>query len=284
MNKVKLSLLTAIFIATALTFFACDKGGKSALVGRWDLVEVPVEGNPKDIELLSDGTGIVDKAGITYKTENGRFYVTRQSGEAESYSYKVSGSTLTLTKDDGTILEYLKKGNIVNKKEKPGNFTDSRDGKTYKTIKMPGGKVWFAENLNYAAEDSKCYGNKEENCKKYGRLYDWGEAMKACPKDWHLPSYKEWKILGISIGDSSTAGVKLKAASGWNDNGTDDFGFAAIPGGYGVVIVGDFRGVGSNGYWWSSAGDGAFAYFWDEDAHLSRQASYVSYSVRCVQD
>jgi uncharacterized protein (TIGR02145 family) len=30
-----------------------------------------------------------------------------------------------------------------------GSFQDPRDGKVYKTVKMPDGKIWFAENLNY---------------------------------------------------------------------------------------------------------------------------------------
>jgi uncharacterized protein (TIGR02145 family) len=36
--------------------------------------------------------------------------------------------------------------------EKPdaaGTFTDPRDGKTYKTVVMPDGRTWFAENLRY---------------------------------------------------------------------------------------------------------------------------------------
>jgi hypothetical protein len=28
-------------------------------------------------------------------------------------------------------------------------FTDRRDGRVYKTVKMPDGKTWMAENLNY---------------------------------------------------------------------------------------------------------------------------------------
>jgi uncharacterized protein (TIGR02145 family) len=282
MNGVKLSIFTAIFIAMALTFFSsCEAaGGKSALAGRWELVGGPAKDNPEDMELLNDGTGIIDKNGITYKTESGRFYVTRQSGGAESYSYKVSGSELTLTKDNGTVLKY-----IDFKKQKPPsftNFTDSRNGKVYKTVKMPDGKIWFAENLNYASEGSKCYNNKEENCQKYGRLYDWATAMKACPNGWHLPSKEEWEGLPARA-------KLLKSKEGWlENNGTDAFGFAALPGGYGFSD-GRFDIVGGYGYWWSSLeGYSGVSYYWlrydREDANWGYGVKSFLYSVRCAQD
>ena len=74
--------------------------------------------------------------------------------------------------------------------QQKGTLTDTRDGKIYKTVKI-GEQVWMAENLNYEAEGSRCYNDSTTYCKKYGRLYNWETAMKACPNGWHLPSEKE---------------------------------------------------------------------------------------------
>jgi uncharacterized protein (TIGR02145 family) len=117
----------------------------------------------------------------------------------------------------------------------PGNNGGNNGGNSgggnadYVTL---GGKKWMKKNLNVERADSWCYDNDASNCAKYGRLYTWEAAMTACPSGWHLPSSAEWDALVNAVG--SPAGTKRKAKSGWNydGNGTDTYGFSALPGGY----------------------------------------------------
>ena len=215
-------------------------------------------------------------------------------------------------------------------------FTDTRDNKTYKTVKI-GEQVWMAENLNYNADGSKCGGTVLEekkqlevydsedgeaetcsgytsysledkntvNCDKYGRLYEWETAKEACPKGWHLPSNQEWdKLLRYVDGTSGTespyksetAGKYLKAESGWdnNRNGTDNFGFSALPGGFGKFksdvgcgydSAGDFGGDGVYGCWWNSSNEHYLnIYYYNDGVDYSYSYSKDLYSVRCIKD
>jgi len=175
--------------------------------------------------------------------------------------------------------------------QQKGTFTDSRDGKTYKTVKIST-QTWMAENLNYNANGSKCYDNNSANCEKYGRLYNWETAKKACPSGWHLQSEGELALLSEDVGGSGIAGRKLKAKSGWSDNGngTDEFEFSALPGGAGG-LDGSFGNVNSKGTWWSASEYGSnIAYCWGMNYYSEGAGgengcdkSYLL-SVRCVQD
>jgi uncharacterized protein (TIGR02145 family) len=168
-----------------------------------------------------------------------------------------------------------------------GKFTDARDKKTYKTTKI-GHQVWMAENLNYSAEGSKCYGNLETNCAKYGRLYDWETAKgSVCPSGWRLPTGDEWQ----AVVDFGISGAKLKAKKSWGDNGngTDNYEFSALPGGRGNSY-GDFIGIGFDGTWWSQAsayyGGGAWVWnMYHNNSEVNRSSGETNLrSIRCVMD
>jgi uncharacterized protein (TIGR02145 family) len=147
----------------------------------------------------------------------------------------------------------------------------------------------MSQNLNYDAS-GKCYDNLDSNCDKYGRLYDRSTAMTVCPEGWHLPTKEEWQALGINVGGAG----KLKVTTGWisNGNGTDDYGFSALPGGGGNYANSPFSGAGFYGYWCtSSVIDGNYYYMSisNSDNYLRTQTQHTSYqstlhSVRCLKD
>jgi uncharacterized protein (TIGR02145 family) len=136
-------------------------------------------------------------------------------------------------------------------KGKPGEMTDARDGKTYKTVTL-GDQTWLAQNLNYETDDNSwCYQDKSENCDTYGRLYTWEEALTACPAGWHLASDEEWSTLvryldpladpndeftisKIAGGMMKTTGTIEDGTGLWNSpntGATNKSGFSALPSG-----------------------------------------------------
>jgi len=202
--------------------------------------------------------------------------------------YRFNGWTGASTSIDTTVTVTMNSNQTLS-----ANFllfvtlTDTRGGqnRTYRTVQI-GGRVWMAENLNYATANSWCYNDDPANCTKYGRLYTWDAAMTACPTGWHLPTRQEWEDLVSAVG--SNAGTKLKSkAPDWD--GTDDFGFSALPGGF-RYIAGAFGSAGAYGGWWSATEAGA-SRAWGRDmgsAHADVDEYYDGkgggFSVLCSQD
>jgi len=169
-----------------------------------------------------------------------------------------------------------------------GTFTDGRDGQKYKTVVI-GGKKWMTQNLNYETDSSWCYENKESNCRKYGRLYAWNAAKKACPIGWKLPDTTDWNRLEKTAGGDG-AGKMLKSNGGWykNGNGTDNYGFSALPGGL-RYSDGNFICAISHGYWWTVTENGSNAYdrsIYSGDDMVDDEYNGKNYgfSVRCIAD
>lgn len=195
------------------------------------------------------------------------------------------------------------------------SFTDARDGQSYGVVEI-GNLTWMAENLNYATESSAFPDGDSRNCKRMGRLYTWAEAQTVCPEGWRLPTKADFEsLIAAAVGEEATsedaaqspshsrAGAALKSRDGWfkKGNGTDDFGFNALPAGYrgaiskaddGAIVGGKFDGIGGYAYFWSATEDPEnsesnafylFLSFSSDAASINAFAKEDYRSVRCVR-
>ncbi len=179
-------------------------------------------------------------------------------------------------------------------------FCDARDTTFYRYVVI-GTQTWMAENLNFDNHDastatSYCYNDDADSCDKYGRLYPWDDAMASCPEGWHLPDTAEWNTLRDYVGENTTGGIDssgyaLKSTSDWHDNGngSDAFGFGALPAGYLDSDVA-FHNVHVKTDFWSAnekstaIGYVSRLYYYGVKLHLETSNKDFAYSVRCVKD
>ena len=181
-----------------------------------------------------------------------------------------------------------------------GGINISYEGQIYNTLQV-GDQCWLRENMNVATENSVYYNNDPGNGPTYGRLYNYEDAMTACPPGWHLPTYEEWCTLVMHADASAScteaaevgtdAGFKLKSGGGWNNehHGSDQFGFKARPGGF-KGAAGNFSNLGKTAAFWSATEttDGQ-VFSWsmtDETTRVMNNKTPKAdlLSVRCIRD
>ncbi len=252
------------------------------------------DANTKLIELVADSTNYI-KAQQKHTEEAYNNYINNNP----------QGKYLSQAKKELQTIKKIETGQIT------GHFTDPRDGKIYKTIKI-GKQTWFAENLNYTGNNGYqrhitdnnewdynnkynawCYyDNKVYNGNKYGALYQWEAAKHACPNGWHLPTDDEWQTLIDYLGGKNVAGGKLKATYGWenpNTGATNTSKFSALPSGY-RYYNGLFYNLGNHGNWWSATEYNSYDAYYRRlsygNAEVGRYGGHKSrgFSVRCVRD
>ena len=127
----------------------------------------------------------------------------------------------------------------------------------------------------------------------YGRLYNWyatSDSRGLCPIGWHIPADEEWAELSQLV----ASGNDLKSTSGWysDGNGTDNFGFSALPGGYCSWESDEifFNDAGRWGNWWGATtncqGQPMAPYLsWNStDLNFGNWPPSVGMSVRCLKD
>ena len=166
-----------------------------------------------------------------------------------------------------------------------GQLTDSRDGNQYKTFEF-GEQIWMAENLRYAGISHYSAKGNSENDKKYGYLYTWENANKACPSGWRLPTIEEF---GSLIGFNEYydfINIQSIQDKSWLSMATNNTGFSALPAGF--MEDGNYGEFGIAGYFWSSSYeteyDGLLLYVYLEQAMLDRLSRESAFSVRCLKE
>jgi uncharacterized protein (TIGR02145 family) len=147
-------------------------------------------------------------------------------------------------------------------------------------------EVKSAEEWRKAGEQGKpaCYydNTDSKNLKLFGRVYNYyalQDTRGLAPEGWHIASSSEWEILIDYAGGEEVAGKKLKSRKYWAEaldqqeingkwvvnnisgNGTDDFGFYALPGGF-RDSYGYFNYCGSGELWEGPCGIGYESTWW----------------------
>jgi len=208
-----------------------------------------------------------------------------------------------------------------NKNPAPTSVTDV-EGNVYPAVTI-GTQTWMAVNLkttkykngtaiphvtdqsawNDLESPAYCmHENNSANLNQYGLLYNYYAVATGnlCPTGWRMPTDADWYTLENHIDPSINnpnatndrgvdAGRKLKANNGWNQNGngTDTYGFTALPGGT-RSLLGSFHYIGDYGYWWTSSTFNDFnahgrSMFWNN--HKIRRDNFPknnAFSVRCI--
>jgi uncharacterized protein (TIGR02145 family) len=165
-------------------------------------------------------------------------------------------------------------------------------GMPIESKRMADGREWTTANLNVTLSPSFCYDDAEANCQRYGRLYPWASAQRACRSlgaGWRLPTSGDWQQLAKPYGgmfdDSTDRGAAAYAALMTGGRS----GFNAVLGG--GRNDGSFGRLEAHGFYWTASetdpthadfynfGKGSHALY-----HQPGGDKESAFAVRCVKD
>jgi len=220
-----------------------------------------------------------------------------------------------------SIVDPVKSMKDLNYSDKCKEFTDARNGKTYK-YETVGTLDWFCRNLEFSSDEVKgipfCKCDIMEAF--FGDFYTWDQAKAACPEGWRLPTDKDWVALANNVtgkqfseyNDFEGASVHLTSDAYFNDARMWEFwpetrptfktSLNLLPTGYATISP------STNSYYFYDSVDTDFNYFcamyWTADEYDADKAFYryiyndkypnvlsayasknsVAMPVRCVRD
>ena len=240
---------------------------------------------------------------------------TATSGSGGAFTIVVKpGEAIEITLDDhyphvvdysGSLVQYVQNQGLevrmegkkkVSDTKLPGamanTVADPKSAIVY-PIKQLNGQMWMMQNLNTPINNSYCYQNNDANCEKYGRLYEYEAAVRACEslgEGWHLPSGEEWramiKVYGGVDEDSDDYGQKAGQQLGQGGNS----GFNATYGGM-KRYSSDYSDLGQFGNYWTGSFDKnrnhktiAFSSSKAVYYQTTSSAKKIAYSCRCVKN
>lgn len=225
-------------------------------------------------------------------------------GKAYRFFVSYDGSSIALTNGEGVITS-----------EPDGNyFTDPRDFNMYKYVTI-GDQTWMAENLRYLPEVGGTTGyavanyngtnpsaaRQTEEFQNFGVYYLWEVAVAGnnnynnkvqgiCPEGWHMPHSYNYHALEKLIANDGKK-LKKKDTGFWEtNNGTDEYGFAALAGGY--IEDGEWKEFKNEGHWWTKVGipdenpNKAIPFIIKDNGTTSRYdvVNTRYHNVRCIRD
>jgi uncharacterized protein (TIGR02145 family) len=163
----------------------------------------------------------------------------------------------------------------------------------HSSLRMPDGKEWLTENLSLDTAESYCFGDRPASCRRYGRLYTWQAAQRACRllgERWRLSTDGDWRELASHYGgafDGAEGSGKVAYAALLAEGRS---GFDAILSGGRAFDDGAYDDLDAHGFYWTASEiDSALAVFYNfarGGLTLYRQPDgekLLALAVRCVR-
>jgi uncharacterized protein (TIGR02145 family) len=262
--------------------------------------------NPSSSSFVPTSSGDIQSSSSSEDDNPSSSSVPISSGDIQSSSSVIATSSSQAVQSSSSIASSSSSAESSSSYVPPsgisyGIMTDPRTPAfSYRTVEI-GNRTWMAENMAKGG-GTLCPGGIHDNCAGYGHLYRWEDTKNLCPDGWSLPSKEEWEELIESVGGAKKAGKALKTISGWeeNGNGTDSYGFSALPAGYWSNYWGEggerYFGLEGAAHFWSatateSGSNSAYGLkleFNVDSAWMSKYNVtgdyYYALSVRCILD